>query len=298
VTTAGSLPERDIRRRLRQAVGVLWVIDGVLQLQPFMWIHRFGSETLNSAAEGQPGLVAASIRAVADVVAAHPVACNAVFAGLQLAIGMALLASRSPRQARRACTASLLWALGVWVFGEGLGGVLSGHTSLTVGAPAAALLYALVTAAAWPGSRRPASGVALAWLSVWAAGAVLQALPAERTGVGLGDQVDMAAMMSPAALARPEVHLAVWLAGLSTLAAALLTAALTTTFLAIGAGVLGGDRLRRVAVSAGMGLSAVFWVICQNFGGISTAAATDPGSAPVVVLLEYSAFHAKHRSLE
>jgi hypothetical protein len=51
--------------------------------------------------------------------------------------------------------ASVAWALGVWWFGEGLGGVLAGTASPVNGAPGAVLLYALLAVLLWPADRDP-----------------------------------------------------------------------------------------------------------------------------------------------
>jgi hypothetical protein len=276
------------RRRLRQALGVLWLIDAVLQMQPFMWTRGFGSGTLASAAVDQPIAVAAPVRLAARLVAAHPLPCNACFVLVQLAIGAGLLLARRQRWQRIWCISSLVWALGVWVLGEGLGGVLTGHIGLDIGAPGAALLYAVVTVAAWPSQRPIAPWVLFAWAAVWLTGAVLQLLPAQRTAVGLGSQVDMAAMMSPSVLAGPEAQLASWLADLPAAAAAALALALAAGQAWIGLAVLRRGRHRALALRLGVLLSLVFWVICQGFGGISTSNATDPSSAPLLILLAFS----------
>jgi hypothetical protein len=284
VLSGMGLPTNSARTRVGQGLGVLWLIDGLLQLQPFMWTRKFGSGTLASAAEGQPVVVAAPVRLWARWVAAHPFGFNLVFVAAQLAIGVGLLLARSPSRRRLFCAASLAWALGVWALGEGLGGLLGGSATLAVGAPGAALLYAIVSVAAWPSTRPPDAWLPRAWAAVWVTGAVLQLLPGQVTGTGLGAQVEMASMMSPGVLARPELHLALWLAALPVTAAALLAGGLAAGFAWIGLAAL-GPRRRRSALLVGSGAMAVFWVIAQGFGGLSTAAATDPGSAPVLVLL-------------
>ena len=62
----------------------------------------------------------------ADVIAAQPVVWNALFASLQLAIALGLFGLLGRRMVRPALAASIVWSLGIWWFGEGLGGLLTG----------------------------------------------------------------------------------------------------------------------------------------------------------------------------
>jgi hypothetical protein len=276
------------RRRLRQALGVIWLIDAGLQMQPFMWTKEFGSGTIAASGVGEPWVIGAPVRLAARVIASQPVLFNTGFVAIQLLVGAGLLFAKTPRWVRISCIGSLGWAFGVWVLGEGLGGVFTGQIGLDFGAPGAALLYAIITVAAWP-SERPIGGwILYAWAAVWVLGAALQLLPAQRSAEGLGAQVEMAAMMSPGALARPEAAAANWLGELPTVAAALIASGLAALQAWVGLGVLRGARQRATALRAGAILAIVFWVFCQGFGGISTAVATDPSSAPLLVLLAFA----------
>jgi hypothetical protein len=169
------------RRHLQIALGLLWLLDGALQAQPFMFTRGFATQVIAAAGQGQPGFVSAPTHWAATVVAAHPVAFNGLFAGTQVLLGIGLLV---PRTARLALAASVAWALGVWYLGEGLAGLASGHASMIHGAPGAALVYALLAVAAWPradGSRDgPPPWLAFAWAVVWVGAAVLEARPGDR----------------------------------------------------------------------------------------------------------------------
>src|SRR5581483_5259914 len=48
---------------------------------------------------------------------------------------------------------SIVWSLGVWWIGEGLGGVLNGTADPTTGAPGAVILYAMAAVLLWPKER-------------------------------------------------------------------------------------------------------------------------------------------------
>src|SRR3954465_14053219 len=105
------------RRRLQIALGLLWFLDGALQLQPFMLGTGFATQVIAPLAARQPHFVAGPVKWAANLIAAHPIAWDLPFATGQLLIGLGLLV---PRTARLALAASLPWALGVWYFGEGL----------------------------------------------------------------------------------------------------------------------------------------------------------------------------------
>src|SRR4051812_27821377 len=135
------------RRHLQIALGLVWLLDGALQAQPFMFTRDFATQVIAPLAQGQPDFVSAPVHWVSTVIAAHPAAWNVPFAGIQLLLGAGLLVRRT---ARPALAASIAWGLGVWSFGEGLAGLAGGDASLTAGAPGSALLLAILAAAAWP----------------------------------------------------------------------------------------------------------------------------------------------------
>jgi hypothetical protein len=179
-------------RRLQTALGLLWLLDGALQLQPFMLGTGFARRIVDPAGDGQPQLVAAPVHWAAHVIAAHPVAWDVPFAVVQLLLGLGLLVRRT---GRLALLASIPWALGVWVIGEGMSGIASGHASLTTGAPGSAVLYAVLAVAALQGPEGRSRFLCAAWAVIWIGGAVSQsrdgsvggaALLAAETLAGLG----------------------------------------------------------------------------------------------------------------
>lgn len=275
---------RFTRRHLQIALGVLWLLDGVLQLQPFMFGTGFAHDILAPAAAGQPGWVAGPVTFAAGQVAAHPALYNTGFALGQLALGAGLLLRRTRRAA---ILASIAWALGVWWFGEGLGGLASGHASLITGAPGAVVLYALLAAAAWPGRARgdadrpPSRVLAGAWTVVWVGGALLQLLPGQNRASDTAHQLTGLADGAPG-----------WLASLNRIAAHVTLAAggvgvltLAAAMAVIGLGVLSRPRMRATVIVAGGVLAALFWLIGQNLGALYTGQATDPNTGPLLLLL-------------
>jgi hypothetical protein len=201
------------------------------------------------------------------------------FAIVQLALGVGMLV---PRTARLALAASLPWAIGVWWLGEGLSGLAGGSASLLSGAPGSVALYAVLALAAWPrrgrSDVRPARWLPLAWATLWIGAAVLQVLPMNNTGADLSSA--LVANGSPSWLAGLQSSLAGWITHHGTLSVVLLAAAEAL----IGLAVL-YRRTLAVAVAAGLLLALAIWVIAQNFGALYTGQATDPNTAPLVMLM-------------
>ena len=87
------------RRRLAQVLGALWILDGALQLQPFMFTTGFARGVIRPAAVGQPPFVARVVDWNVHLVASHPVVLDTAFAGVQLLLGLAFLVPRTRRAA-------------------------------------------------------------------------------------------------------------------------------------------------------------------------------------------------------
>lgn len=267
------------RRHLQIALGLLWLLDGILQLQPFMFTTGFAQQILAPAGDGQTGWVAGPVRYFAELSAQHPVLLNSGAAGFQLALGGAFLFRRS---VRAAIIASIGWSIGIWWFGEGLGGLASGHATLVTGAPGAAILYAVLAAGCWPHHHRetPARGLDWAWVAIWVGGALLQLLPAQRDPNALSHQIRDSANGAPG-----------WLAAIDRAAAGLVTHAgpgglvfVTSALAAIGLGALVPGRTRIAATSTGAAMAALFWLVGQNLGQLYTGHATDPNSGVLLIL--------------
>jgi hypothetical protein len=268
------------RRHLQIALGVLWLLDGVLQAQPYMFTRGFGLQIIAPTGQGQPGFVSGPVHLGATVIAAHPVAWNVLFAGIQLLLGVGLLARRTSRVA---LGASIVWALGVWYLGEGLSGLASGHASLITGAPGSALLYAVLGAAAWPRAGRsdqaPGFWLVPAWAFLWIAAAGYQLLPSQATGSAVSGLLTASAGTAPHWLARIDTSLAAW----ASHHGALTVGAIATVYLLIGLGSM-SPRSRPFALAAGLTLSIALWIFGQDLGQLYSGRATDPNSAPLIAL--------------
>lgn len=274
------------RRGLQIALGGLWLLDGALQLQPVMFTTTFARGIIAPAGAGQPTPVHWLVTTAAAVIGARPVLFDALFASVQLLIGLGLWWRRS---AEGALVASILWATGVWIFGEGFGGIFGSGATLANGAPGAAILYALLAVVAldldWRGKRLTLSSgsVSIAWVATWAGlGALALGLGA-RAGGTLAASLRASAPGLPSLLRSSSTALASGLHPAGALPGVLLGA----LCLLIGLAGLAGERWRLVAAVAG-GLLALFvWVFAEAFGGIGTGLATDPNSGPLLVLFAF-----------
>ena len=276
------------RRRLEIALGLLWLLDGALQFQPYMFTDAFFKDIWGMANMGLPGPVATLDYDLARMFTAHPVAWNAVFASFQVGLGLGLLWRRTATIAR---AASIAWALGVWVVGEGFGGMFMGGSSLVIGAPGAALLYALAGVLLWPGRRYEGAAVAdagvggpalarWAWVTLWTGTAFLELEAANHTGSVPAAQLANGGEDEPSALAALN-HLVGHLVGSRGTAFAV---GVGLTAVAVGLGVV-WPQTRRAALARGMLVATVVWVVGQDLGAVMTGQGTDPGTAPLVVLL-------------
>jgi hypothetical protein len=269
------------RRDLQVGLGLLWLLDGVLQAQPFMFTRDFATQVIAPVGQGQPGFVSVPVHWVSTVIAAHPVAWNVPFAAIQILLGVGLLVRRT---ARLTLAASIVWALGVWYLGEGLSGLGDGHASLITGAPGSALLYAVMAAAAWPhrdsSRERPAPWLPVAWAVLWLGAAVFQALPGQNSGQAVAGALTAGSGSTPGWLTGLDNSAAAWAAQHSPLVVILLVAVEAL----IGVGAL-ARRTRTLAVTCGLVLTLAIWVLGQNLGQLYTGQATDPNSGLALALM-------------
>lgn len=287
---AQRIPRRLLSRRTLQiALGVLWLLDGVLQLQPFMLSPTFARTVIAPAATRQPFFVANLVSWNAHLIAGHPVLFDGVIASIQLALGIGFLIRNA---AKAAIVVSVVWAGGVWYFGEGLGGLAGGRVSALVGAPGAALLYAVLALATWPGATSPSPSTSTrlqapprwtlsVWALLWGGFAVLSALPANDSGPALSRQVQANVAVVPAPLAsidRMVAH-AARAGGDGTVALVVMVE------LAVGLLAFGRRRVRNAAVVGGIIVAGFYWVVGQSFGQLLSGRATDPNTGPLIVLL-------------
>lgn len=284
------------RRHLQVVLGLLWLLDAVLECQPAMFHADFFGNMLLMSSSAPPPWLWGLITKVEPVVTAHAAAANAVAVGLQFAIGLGLL---WPRTVRPALALSIPWALTVWLFGEAGGGIFVQGANALTGAPGAALVYAAVALLLWP--RRPDDGAAagdngllarsasvLVWAALWVGTAALEAGFLNRSPTYAAQAMDNAAAGGPGWLHAAGTAVGALVGNHGALFAA--SSGLLQS--AVGLGVL-VPQTRRLALGAGAALAVFYTVVGQAFGGlfsngvlgIMRSGATDPGTGPVIVLL-------------
>jgi hypothetical protein len=265
------------QRRLQIALGSIWLLDGILQFQPSMFTRSFLTEIIAPNATGQPAVVAWPITLAERLIEPRLAIFNSFAATIQILIGLGLLYRPT---VRIALLTSFTWAFGIWWVGEGLGGLFTGAASPLTGAPGAALLYVFAGLVAWPRADPPNTvGPLLAWTALWLGSAVLWLLPANRTADAVQNQIASAPSGAP------------WLSNLETTVSTAAqghgaTIAIIASALSAAIGLLALPRRWGTPLLAlTLVLALAYFVLGQGMGGILTGAATDPGTAPLLILI-------------
>jgi hypothetical protein len=281
----------DMRRALQLVLAAIWLLDAVLQYQSFMYTKAFG-QMLAGTASGNPSVIARPITWDATLVEHHLVLINTIFATIQLVIGFGIALRPTVRYA---LALSIAWSLGVWWFGEGLGGVLSGAASPLNGAPGAVIIYALLAVLLWPADRdvratltaARAAGAPVArglWLVLWLSLAYFALTPANRAPQAVSGMISGMESGNPG-----------WLAALDRGAASLVSGqglavsvALAVAFILVAAGVYLPAPAASATLVLAIVVALVIWVFGEAFGMIIAGGATDPNSGLPLVLLALS----------
>jgi hypothetical protein len=284
----------DVRRKAQLALAAIWLLDGVLQYQPYMFTKAFATQIIAPTAQGNPGVIADPITWSARIIADHPVGTNTAFATIQLLLGLAIAWRPTVKVA---LAASIGWSLAVWWLGEGLGGVLTGTAGPLSGAPGAVILYGLIAVLVWPVGQKPDTatapdaflasrpvGAATArglWFVLWGSLAYFT-LQSSNTG-----SQDMHDMISGMAQGQPG-----WLAAIDNHAASLvahdgLTASIVmaAVLAIIAIGVYLPARATQATLVLALVTAAVFWVVGEALGGLFSGQGTDVNSGPLLALL-------------
>jgi hypothetical protein len=268
----------DTARKAQVVLGLIWLLDGGLQFQSFMYSKGF-LQSLVAGASGQPAWLHASIGWGVRFANGDLGLWNTLFAVTQVLIGIGLLIRPL---AKPTLLASLGWVLVVWWFGEAFGGLLANAAQPLTGAPGGVLLYGLVALLAWPG--RPGGllgvrGAKTMWATLWLVMAYLWLLAASSSPNATHDALT-STPTGIGGLNSIQSSLATASAG-HGLVIALVLAALSAV---IGVGVAAGWHARGLLATA-IVLNLVYWVIPQGLGGLFAGGSTDPNAGPLFVLL-------------
>jgi hypothetical protein len=282
-------------RGIQIALGVLWLLDGLFQFKSFMYTHGIVSEVFAPAAEKQWSIVGGPMTTFDNFYGRDLTVWNTLSGEIQVAIGLGLILSR--RTVKPALLVSFAWALVVWWFGEGFGGLTSDTMpSPLMGAPGAVTLYAIVGLLVWPTSREegrsPADrgplgdrGGLWAWSGLWALSAGLWLANINRASGATHEMIKAMSASSPHWLATFQTSIAGHTQGHGT------TIAVVLAILSLAVAVGVWTPLRWPALAIGIVLSLAYWVLGQDLGGPFWAeGATDFNSGPLFVLLAVALF--------
>jgi hypothetical protein len=274
----------DSSRTILTALGLIWLLDGALQFQSFMYSKGF-IQMLTSMTAGQPGWVSDSVGWGARLASHDLTLWNTMFALTQVLIGLGLLYRRSTRVA---LAASLAWVLVVWWFGEAFGMLFMNMAQPLTGAPGAVLMYGLIGLVVWPNGRPGGllgvRGAKTLWAVLWVVMAWLWLLAPGSSANAVTNAINAA----PSGMSWLST-LQDWVAGGARGNGLVIALALAAVSAVIGIGVAAGWQAKKLLVVASV-LSLAYWVLGQGFGGLITGSATDPNAGPLFVLLAAAMF--------
>jgi hypothetical protein len=287
------------RRTLQVALGVIWIIDGLLKFQPALFKPAFVTTVIRPMAVGQPALLASTINHLANFLSQEATMWVAIFGLIEIAIGAALL---SKRTVKPGLVASFIWGAGIYVFGEGFGMVLTGHTSPLAGAPGAVCFYVLLGLLLWPQEEKDpdrirvgadssvagrgllgGNGSLLLWAGIWLFEAIIWVFPANRTGNAVTNQMSATAAGEPGWYA----HILRAFGHAFTGAGVWVAVVLAATSIVIALGPLVSNR-PQIFFGLGIAVALGYWVTGQGLGELLTFGGTDPSNGPIIALIGLS----------
>ena len=292
------------RKALQRILGVLWLIDGLLQLQPQMFTMNMVNGVMKPMLNGQPGLIEPSLQWFVTQTTLHLTAVNLLIAIVQILLGMSFLVLPN-RWIKPVVLFSIVWALIVWYAGEGMSMLLTGQSSILSGAPGAVLLYPLLGLAIYPrtpidGTEKAFGGKArdegllsrriLRWVlaGFWIFAALLQLQPnwwqAGQISGAIGAMVGQGGFNT--VIVDPVLQS---ISKLTVNAEIPLNIVLIVVFLALGIGLamVKEERVRPFLIASVI-ISVIVWYLTEGFGMILTGMATDFNSGLLLVILALS----------
>jgi len=277
------------RRVLRISFGLLWLLDGLLQIQSGMPLGLPG-QVLTPAAASSPGWVQHLVNAGATVWSDHPVTAAAATVWIQLGIGLFLLVAPRGHWSRAAGGVSAGWGLVVWMFGEAFGGIFGHGSSWLLGSPGASVFYLAAGVlialpdTAWE-TARLGKGLLRAMGVFFVGMGILQAWPGRGSWAGQSSPSATpgtltVALRQAAKVSQPSVFSS-WIRSFASFQAGhgwLVNLVFVLLLIGVGACFLSGNlRLLRIGVVAGTVLCLADWVLVQDFGFFG-GVGTDPNS--------------------
>ncbi|MGH2494569.1 MAG: hypothetical protein ACRDIV_07675 [Ktedonobacteraceae bacterium] len=289
------------RKALQRILGVLWLIDGLLQLQPLMFTGNMINSVMKPMLDGQPSFIEPSLQFIVNQTTLHLTEVNLLIATVQILLGLGFLLL-SDRWVKEVVIASIVWAFIVWYGGEGMSMLLTGQASVLTGAPGAVLLYPLLGLVIYPRKRSDKdtqrvkakariegliSRAQLRWIlsGFWFFAALLQLQPnwwqpgqiSQAIGTMVGQGGLNAVLVDPVLQQTANITANIEIP---------LNIVLIIVFLALGTGlaVVKQEQLRPLLI-ASIVVSVIIWYFSQAFGMVLTGMATDFNSGLLVVIM-------------
>ncbi len=303
-TSGQPFPEPASRRILRLGFGLLWILDGLLQLQSSMPLS-VPSGVMHPAASTSPPWVQHLVNSGATIWSNHPVEAAAGVVWIQVGLGIWLLVARGGPWSRLGGLATFAWGLVVWVFGQAFGGIFAPGLTWLFGAPGAALFYCaagVLLALPDRAFATPRLGRIVLRLTgiFFFAMAVLQAWPGrgfwQGQARGVSSTGTLTEMVRQMSHTPQPAMLSSWVAKFASFDAAHgwgVNLFIVIALASIGVGFLSGTpRVVRCTVVVTIALCLADWVLIEDlgfFGGVGT----DPNSMipmALMVVTGYLAF--------
>jgi hypothetical protein len=283
-TAARAYFASDARRAIQTVLGLIWLLDGALQFQSFMYSKSF-IQVITGLEAGQPHWLASSIKWAAHIFQSNLTGLNTLFALTQVIIGLGLLYRPT---VKGALALSFAWSLIVWWSAEAFGFLFSNTASPLTGAPGAVLLYAIIGLLVWP-TQRPGGllgvrGARITWAALWLVMAWLWLLGPNSTANATSGAISSAP--SGAGWLSSLQHSVATAAGGHGLPIAIVLAGVSAAI----AVTVAMNWHPRTFLALGVILNLAYWVLGQGFGGILTGSGTDPNAGPLFILLAFGMY--------
>ena len=287
--------ETEYRKFLRIAFGLLWFIDGLLQLQPLLGI-AFIEETVS------PGLIMGSyqpwlsslINTAADAWNLNPMVYDSIAATIQIFGGAIMLIGPRDLLYRAVLILSIPWSILIWIIAEGFGNSISPGASWIIGSPGSVLFYLMASALLLLSERHDLrKAVRILMIAIFLVEFAWQVIPSNGywNGVNLAmntylisvrpqypDFSGFEASVVQALLANPIFY--------NSLISASLAVAAVLWILWPG----------RLSVTYTVAISILTWIFLMGFGGLFTGSSTDPNTQiPLACISIYYVVFPGHR---
>ncbi len=287
-----------IKDLMRRALGGFWILDGLLQLQPRMFETAMLHTVMEPLVVSQPLWIANTVSWAIRFMTPHVVAWNLVIVAVELLVGSLMVFGRQRAIIRTGLWLSIGWTAVVWLFGEGLGGILTGSATVVSGEPGAVLLYGWMAAMLLLSDRHWQFGTRLnavrdAPAVFFGLAALQQTAPLFWTPMGLASQFQSTWSLEPAFFQ----HTMFWAVVLSYDHPVTVNLVLILG-LAFVAWRLATRRAGRLAYIVAGVLMFMLWWCGQGMGAIFTGFSTDPNTMPLLGLMMVPGYLTRQAEIE